>query len=301
MHTRRYFPAVHLLMAFEAVARSGSITTAAEELALTQGAVSRQIMKLEEQIGVRLFDRNRKRLCLTKLGARYLQDVQGALDKIAYATVSLTTNPEGGVLKLAILPTFGTYWFAPKLPGFLATNPGVTINLTTHLESFDLRRHDYDAAIFFGSEAWEDTDCLKLMDEAVVPACSAEFLTLHRVAEPRDLLQAPLLHLSSRPHAWKNWLASHSIMEPPPLSMVFDQFATLAQAAKHGMGIALLPWFLIEGFLKSGELVSAYGPPVSIKGEYYLVWLKSRANYPPVQNLIRWVQSLPGVERQRDA
>jgi len=288
-------------MAFEAVARSGSITTAADELALTQGAVSRQILKLEEQIGVRLFDRNRKRLCLTKLGARYLQDVQGALDKIAHATVSLTANPEGGVLNLAILPTFGTYWFAPKLPGFLAANPGITINLTTHLESFDLRGHDYDAAIFFGSEAWEDTDCLKLMDEAVVPACSPEFLTRYRVTRPRDLLQIPLLHLSSRPDAWKTWLATHSITEPLPRSMVFDQFATLAQAAKHGMGVALLPWFLIEGFLKSGELVSAYGPAVSIKGEYYLVWPKSRANYPPVQSLVRWFQSLPGVGRQPEA
>ena len=85
---------------------------------------------------------------------------------------------------------------------------------------------------------------------------------------------------------------SYNVMEPPPRGMVFDQFATLAQAAKHGMGIALLPWFLIEDYLKNGELLSAYGSAVSVKGEYYLVWPKSRATYPPVQCLVNWLKLL---------
>lgn len=292
MLSRRYLPAVHFLTAFEAVARSGSITIAANELALTQGAVSRQILKLEEQVGVSLFDRKRKRLYLTKLGARYLEEVRGALDIIATATFSLTANPDGGVLNLAMLPTFGTYWLAPKLPGFLAVNPGITINLTTHLESFDISDRKFDAAIFFGNGAWEDTNCLKLLDEAVIPACSPDFLARHNFAEPRDLMRVPILNLSTRPDAWRNWLMSYNVMEPPPSSMVFDQFATLAQAAKYGMGIALLPWFLIEDYLKNGELVSAYGSAVSVKGEYYLVWPKSRAIYPPVQCLVNWLKLL---------
>ena len=152
MLSRRYLPAVHFLTAFEAVARSGSITIAANELALTQGAVNRQILKLEEQVGVSLFDRKRKRLYLTKLGARYLEEVRGALDTIATATVSLTANPDGGILNLAMLPTFGTYWLAPKLPGFLAINPGITINLTTHLKSFDISDRKFDLPSFSATE-----------------------------------------------------------------------------------------------------------------------------------------------------
>jgi LysR family glycine cleavage system transcriptional activator len=206
--------------------------------------------------------------------------------------VSLTEDPDGGVLNLSILPTFGTYWLAPKLPAFLAENPGTSVRLVTHLDTFDFHGWDIDAAIFFGEGVWNGTQSLRLLDELVVPACSPTLLAKHRFAHPADFVKAPILSLSTRPTAWQSWLVSHGVTDNPPQTVVFDQFATLAQAAKHAAGVALLPWFLVEQDFKSGELVSAYGSPVSVTGSYYLVWPSSRAGYAPVANFVTWLKQI---------
>ena len=286
---RRFLPPIHLLSAFEAAARHDSITQAAAELSLTQGAVSRQILNLEEQLGISLFERKRKRLYLTAQGAQYLAEIRPALNAIINATVSLTANPGGGILNLSILPTFGTHWLAPKLADFLTSNPGITLNLGTHLEPFAFPAPGIDAAIFHGSGYWPGTSSLKLLDEQIVPACSRELMDRHHFENPQDLLQAPLLSLGTRPDAWKNWLGSHGVKQAPPGSMLFDQFATLAQATKHSMGIALLPLFLIEDDLESGKLVPACGSAESGDGAYYLVWPDNRSSYMPVKHFIQWI------------
>jgi len=290
MLSRRFLPALHLLTAFEAISRLNTITAAAQELALTQGAVSRQLITLENQIGVALFQRRRNRLYLTKQGQDYLAQIRPALVAISSATVSLTANPDGGALNLAILPTFGTHWLAPKLSGFLAQHPGVTVNLSTHLEPFDFQGTSFDAAIFHGHGNWPKTECLHLLDEKLIAACSPDFLAAHPIQRPQDLLKLPLLNIATRPNAWAEWSAHHGITDAPPKGMVFDQFATLAQAAKHGMGIALLPWFLSEDTFRTGALQAAYGAPATSQSAYYLVWPSSRANYPPVQKFIEWLR-----------
>lgn len=289
--SRRTLPPIHMLAAFEAVARLESITRAAGELDLTQGAVSRQILNLEAHLGVALFERHKKRLHLTRQGAAYLHKVQPALEEIAMATVSLTANPDGGVLNLGILPTFGTQWLAPRLSAFLAAHPGITVNLTTHLESFDLRTSEQDAAIFFGqTDDWPGCDSLKLLDEHVVPACAPEVAERHGFTDPQDVMRAPLLFIATRRDAFAQWLEGHGVADEVPRGMVFDQFATLAQAAKHGLGVAMLPLFLIAEDLRRGTLVSAYGPPVPAAGGYYLVWPTSRQDYAPIQRLSRWLR-----------
>ena len=123
---RRFLPSISLLSAFEAAARTQSFTEAARELDLTQSAVSRQIMALEGQLGVELFIRDKKRVHLTLAGERYATEIRNALKSIASASLALKANPEGGTLNLAILPTFGTRWLAPRLPDFLSKHPGVT-------------------------------------------------------------------------------------------------------------------------------------------------------------------------------
>lgn len=131
--TRRFLPSLALLSAFEAAARTGSVTAAARELSLTQSAVSRQIKALEEQLKVELFVRERQTIHLTAAGEAYACEVREALLKISTASLNLRANLGGGTLNLAILPTFGTRWLAPRLPTFLASNPGITINLATRL------------------------------------------------------------------------------------------------------------------------------------------------------------------------
>ena len=286
---RRFLPSLSLLTAFEAVARTGSITAAAEELSLTQGAVSRQIRALEEQLGAALFVRERQRVRPTVAGAAYAREIRDALRKISGASLNLRANPGGGTLTLAILPTFGTRWLAPRLPRFLAANPGVTINLTTRLAPFDFRLEPVDAAIHFGRDDWSGGEMVRLRSEQVIPVCSPRFKEELGPERPGDLRAAPLLHLATRPDAWESWFAAHGVAVEGVHGMLLDQFAMVAQAAIAGLGLALLPDFLIEEELARGTLVTALDRPLRSEGAYWLVWPADRAEHPPLVAFRAWL------------
>ncbi|WP_429932382.1 LysR family transcriptional regulator [Agrobacterium vitis] len=286
---RRFLPSLHLLSAFEAAARTGSVTAAARELSLTQSAVSRQIKALEEQLGVELFHRERQTIRLTAGGNIYAREIRDALRIISTASLTLKANPFGGTLNLAILPTFGTRWLAPRLPGFLSRHPGITINLVTKLSYFDFRLEPVDAAIHFGLADWQGAEMSLLRSETVVPACSPELRDTYDFQTPLDLRQAPLLHLTTRPDAWERWLASNDVQSDQVRGMLFDQFATAAQAAMAGLGVALLPEFLIEEEMASGRLVKAIDRPMQSTEAYYLVWPNERGSHPPLQAFRDWI------------
>ena len=286
---RRFLPSLSLLAAFEAVARTGSVTAAAHELSLTQGAVSRQVRALEEQLGVALFRRERQRVRLTLAGESYAREVGDALRRISDASLNLRANPHGGTLNLAILPTFGTRWLAPRLPRFLAGNPGVTINLTTRLAPFDFRLDPVDAVIHFGQPDWPGGEMVWLRSEQVVPVCSPGLLRERGLARPADLREVPLLHLTTRPDAWERWFKANGVPADGVHGMLLDQFAMVAQAAMAGLGVALLPVFLIEEELASGALVRALDRPMDSAGSYYLVWPAERAAHPPLIAFRDWL------------
>ncbi|EJK87910.1 transcriptional regulator [Rhizobium sp. AP16] len=286
---RRFLPSLSLLSAFEAAARTGSVTVTARELDLTQSAVSRQIKALEEQLGVELFVRERQTIRLTLAGDSYAREIREALRRISSASLDLRANPNGGTLNVAILPTFGTRWLAPRLGDFLATNPGITINLVTRLSPFDFRLDSIDAAIHFGHPHWPGAELAFLMSERTMPACSPDFLARHRLVEPADFLQVPLLHLTTRPDAWEKWLAANGAPASGVRGMLFDQFATAAQAAISGLGVALLPTFLIQEELKRGELVAASPNELESDERYYLACPFERLAYPPLVRFREWI------------
>ena len=280
-----------VLCAFEASARLQSFTAAAAELNLTQSAVSRQIRALEEVLGSDLFLRERQTVRLTLAGEAYAQEIRGALRRVSAATLGFKANPQGGTLNLAILPTFGTRWLAPRLPQFIADHPGITINLTTRLAPFDFNLESVDAAIHFGPADWPGAELDFLMSETVVPACSQAMLQAHQFKQAGDLAKAPLLHLVSRPDAWERWFHSMGVEANEVHGMLVDQFAMAAQAAISGLGVALLPRFLIESELARGDLVEAVHGPVESAERYYLAWPSSRASYPPLQAFRHWLQA----------
>ncbi|WP_051341579.1 LysR family transcriptional regulator [Azospirillum halopraeferens] len=298
---RRFLPSMALLSAFEAAARHQSFTAAAAELNLTQSAVSRQIRALEEVLGAELFVRERQTVRLTLAGERYAQTVREALQHISAATLTFRANPRGGTLNLAILPTFGTRWLAPRLPGFLAGHPGITVNLTTRLAPFDFRIDAVDAAIHFGAPDWPGAELDDLMGETVVPACSPALRDRLRPAGPEDLLDAPLLHLVSRPDAWERWFEAAGVPAKGVRGMLIDQFATAAQAATAGLGVALLPRFLFEAELARGDLVEAVAAPVESPGRYYLAWPGRREGYPPLQAFRDWIRAEVAGRGERTA
>lgn len=286
---RRFLPSLSLLAAFEAAARTGSITAAARELDLTQSAVSRQIKALEDQLGVALFLRERQTIRLTVAGDGYAREIREALRRISSASLNLRANPHGGTLNLAVLPTFGAQWLAPRLAHFLATNPGITINLITRLSPFDFRLDSIDAAIHFGDPVWPGAELTLLMGERTVPACSPAFKAEHKLERPADILDVPLLHLTTRPDAWEKWLSAHGVAFESIHGMLFDQFAAASQAAIGGLGVALLPTFLFREELARGDLVPAVDREIESEGHYYLAYTRERAAYPPLVAFRKWI------------
>lgn len=279
MLPRRYLPSIPSLLALEAVERLGTASAAAAELALTQGAVSRQLQVMEAQLGVTLFQRDGKRLRLTEPARAYVKQARAALQQLAQASLALRANPNGGALNLAILPAFGMHWLAPRLARFAAAHPEVTVNLSTRLRPFDFASAGFDAAIHYGRQDWPGVEYLPLMQEQVLAVAAPGFL-VQPLASAQEILHHPLLMIEGRSGDWGRWLAAHGVTGQRPSGMVFDQFATVTQAAIHGLGLALLPLFLIEADLVAGRLQPIWGGAVPALGSYALVWPKAAMRLP---------------------
>ena len=287
---RRFLPSTTALMAFEAAARLGSATAAGRELSLSQSAISRQIKTLEDQLGAQLMRREGRLLHLTPVGQDYAKKVHSILSQLAAASIHARANPQGGTLHLAILPAFGMHWLAPRLSDFAAAHPEITVNLSTRLAPFEFRASRFDAAIHFGREDWPSAHHMPLMPETVVPVCAPQLLD-HDTLSAAQILGHPLLHLETRPKAWQRWLEARGMTGAgAPQGMMFDQFSTMAQAAMHGLGIALLPTFVADPYLRSGQLALASDHASDSIGTYYLVWPQDRGDVAPLRAFRSWLE-----------
>lgn len=287
--SRRLLPSTSSLAAFDAVARNLSFSVAAEELSLTQGAVSRQISALEEQLGAMLFDRTSRQVVLTPAGQDYYKAIDPALTAIRSASLRAMSNARGTTLNLAFLPTFGTRWLIPRIPRFVASFPDIILNFATRIGQFDFDREGLDAAIHIGQPDWPNADCVFLTNEFVAPICTPEFLQRHPIRKPEDLLALPLFHMASRPGAWEHWFKSLDIATPPLGGMRFEQFSHVSQACLAGLGMALMPIFLIRAEIDSGQLLVAYPHRIQSPSSYYFVTPKSRSNTMAVTAFRDWL------------
>ena len=288
--SRRHIPPLGWLSAFEAVARLGSVTAAARELNLTQGAVSRQLQKLEELLGVQLFQRIGRGLEPTPQAAVYAEQLRGALRQIGTATIAVQANPQGGALNLAILPAFGAHWLAPRLPDFLRQNPGITMNLATRIEPFDFALESFHGAIHHGADDWPNAGSLKLWDEQVLPVMAPSLARPSMGAA--DLAQLPRLQLQTRGQGWGKWFAAHGVEAGEAPAMVVDQFATMHRAVQAGLGVGLMPSYLVEADLAEGTFVTLPQTSPVEDGAYYLVWPASGASYPALVAFREWLAGL---------
>lgn len=285
---RRHLPSLSGLLALEAVDRLGTATAAAADLNLTPGAISRALQEVEAQLGVTLLIRDRQRLRLTPAARDYVAEARRALAVLGQAGQRLRAGGGGESLLLAILPAFGMHWLAPRLRDFRVAHPGVTLTLTTRLRPFDLEGEGFDAAIHYGRADWPGAEHLLLMAEEVQAVCAPGFLPAPLVAAD-DLLALPLLQIESRTGDWGRWFAAQGMVGQRPGGMLFDQFATMQQAAVHGLGVALLPTFLIGDDLAAGRLVPAWGGPVRAAGSYWLIWPKGVPPRPAMAAFRDWI------------
>jgi len=285
---RRFLPSIPSLLALEAVDRLGSASAAAEDLSLTQSAVSRQLKQLEEQMEVDLICRDQMRLQLTPAGIGFAREARVILSRLAQASVNLRANPDGGSLNLSILASFGLHWLAPRLKDFVANHPGVTVNLQTHKLPFSFDAGTAQAAIHYGKRDWPGVEYLPLIPKHVLPVCAPSMMD-HPARSATDLLAHPLLHLETHPDSWEQWFAQHDVEALRLKGMLFDQSSAMTQAAVHGLGVALLPDFLAESEIREGRLRLALEGPAVKLGEYFLVWPSEQAGYYPLIKFRDWL------------
>jgi len=269
---RRKIPSTAALIAFESAARHQSFTKAAEELALTQSAICRQIAGLEAFLNVELFRRSRRGVKLTEAGLSYARRVAGQLDAVERDTLAVMGQQGAMSIELAVVPTFGTQWLLPRLKDFQRLHPQVTVNLTNRTRPFLFADTDFDAAVYFGDGDWSGTRSHLLMRENPMPVCSPTLLAGQTQLGAEQIAALPLLQQSTRPYAWRQWFNAQGVNSPRDMSGPrYELFSMLAQAAMHEMGIALIPPFLIRRELDEGRLViaSSYNQP-SDKA-YYLI------------------------------
>ena len=258
-------PSLAVLRCFEAAARRESFTLAAEELHLTQSAVSRQVRELEQTLGFPLFRRVGRRVVLSDAGRRFAEELGTDLERLrqtVYQTIA--AGDQRRALRIASLPTFANRWLIPRLEQFEAANPDIVVSIGTCLRPFDFHRERFDLAIHFGSEDWPDT--------RMVAVAAPEFVDRHGVTDPAGLDSVPLLHLDSRPQAWREWFRAAGLADDPVLrGKWFDQFSMIITAALASLGAALLPVYLIEEELRTGRLVRIGGTTLRTDKSYYIV------------------------------
>ena len=298
MVEKKLLPSISMLASFDATARSGSFSAAARELNLTHGAVSRQITALEFQLDTALVVRSARGILLTSVGKTYAAAVRAAISALRDATLEVISKPKGNTIDLAILPTFGTRWLMPRFPSFLASNPHISVNFTTRLSQFELDDDSVDAAIHYGTPHWPGADCTFLMEEQAVPVCTPALLRRAAETPEKHFRGLPLLHLESRPNAWNDWFQSQGFDVPTSAgTMVFEQFSIVAHAATAGLGVALLPQFLIRAELARGELVVLSDQAPETDMAYYLVTSESKAHHAPIIALREWLLNIIESEK----
>ena len=274
---RRKIPSTAALVAFESAARHQSFTKAADELALTQSAVCRQIAGLEEFLGIELFRRSRRGVKLTEAGLAYSRKVAAQLDAVERDTLAAMGQQGAQGLELAVVPTFATQWLVPRLKEFQRLHPEVTVHLTNRTRPFLFADTSFDAAIYFGDGDWSGTEAHYLMPEEPLPVCSPELLGERTQFAAAELASLPLLQQSTRPYAWRQWFAAQGLNVPRDMSGPrYELVSMLAQAAMHGMGVALIPPFLIQRELDAGLLVPAHPAALLSSDRAYRLMIPER-------------------------
>lgn len=269
---RHGIPNLGALQAFEATARLGSFSRAAEELALTHSAVYRQVAGLEERLGVALFTRVRRRVMLTDAGAEYAARVRHHLDQLEKDTLGLMSRAGvGRNLHLAVLPTLATTWLMPRLAAFHRRRPDIVVSLSVRTLPFQFADEPFDAAIYHAERMWPGTRGIKLFDEGeLLPVCAPQLLAA-RAGKEDPLADLPHLHTTSRPDAWRRWYVAQGRDYLPTVNAGprYELFTMSLAAVREGMGVALVPRFLVESALQSGELVMPVNAGLHVDEAYF--------------------------------
>jgi LysR family glycine cleavage system transcriptional activator len=289
-HPVRRLPPLNALKAFEAAARHDSFTRAAEELFVTQGAVSHQVKALEEELGVKLFNRERQRLVITEAGRQYLNILRDAFDRIALGTERLLQRQSSGALTVSTSPDFAAKWLVNRLGRFAEEHPSIDLRVSATLQHVDFAREDVDLAVRHGDGNWPGLDVARLSAEQLFPVCSPKLLAgRNRLAKPADVLKFPLIHVDDRKD-WARWLEAAGVMGIElSHGPVLNRVSMAIDAAVDGQGIALARTTLAATDLISKRLLRPFAEELRLSKTYWIVCPKATAALPKIVTFRDWL------------
>lgn len=271
----RRIPPLNPLRVFEVVARTQNLTVAAQELHVTQSAVSRQIGTLESYLGVELFKRERHGVVLTRVGRTFAEQVIPAFEAIATATERLVKDTSQGALRVRTYTTFAAKWLIPRLPDFKQLYPNIDVRISNAVPEVDFDRDPVDVAIQFGDGQWPRMQADLLFVDVIEPVCSPQFLAEHASdsQHPEKALGQRLLVSHYRRTDWDDWLAATGLRAcaADAERMSFSSSVLTWQAAQAGLGLAMGQTALLGPELESGRLVRPFGRPLRRDKGHYLV------------------------------
>ncbi len=275
---------LNALRAFEASARHLSFTRAAEELCVTQAAVSHQVKGLEARLNAVLFRRLARGLVLTDEGQALLPVLSDSFDRIGRAMQRFREGAVREVLSIGVVGTFAVRWLLPRLPRFREAHPLVEVRISTHNNKVDLAAEGLDMAIRFGDGAWHGVQADEVLRAPLSPLCTPGFAA--RLDSAQDLASLPLLR-SYRREEWPEWFAAAGVEAPRITGPVFDSLSLMVQAAVQGAGVALAPPSMFARELYARHLVQPF-PLLAEAGSYWLTALKSKPPSPAMTAFRAW-------------
>jgi LysR family transcriptional regulator, glycine cleavage system transcriptional activator len=286
----RHLPSLNALKAFEAAARHESFTRAAGDLNVTQGAISHQVKALEEELGLRLFRRERQRLIITEAGKAYLETVRDAFDRLAAGTERLMQRQKSGILTVTTSPNFAAKWLVHRLGRFAEVNPGTDLRIGATVQHVDFTREDVDVAIRHGDGRWPGLHVTRLCVEELFAVCSPKLLKGRgALRSPADLARHTLLHIDD-PLDWAKWLDAAGVsgidLSRGP---VFSQRSMAIDAAIDGQGVALARTALCAWDVLAGRLARPFDFALKVPYAYWIVCPKSNADLPKIAAFRDWL------------
>jgi LysR family glycine cleavage system transcriptional activator len=286
---RPRLPSLNALKAFEAAARHESFTRAAEELCVTQGAVSHQVKALEAELAIKLFNRERQRLIITEAGRDYLAVVRDALDRVAVGTERLLQRQSAGVLTVSTSPDFAAKWLVHRLGHFAEAHGSIDLRVSATMHHVDFAREDVDMAVRHGDGNWPGLDAVQLSSEQLFAICSPKLLAGRRSGKPADILRFPLIHLDGRAD-WTKWLRVAGISdENVRHGPVLNRASMVIDAAINGQGIALARTTLAAWDLINGRLVRPFAEALRLSKTYWIVCPKATSSMPKIVTFRDWL------------
>ena len=298
----RRLPSLNAVRAFEAAARHESFTRAAEELCVTQGAVSHQVKALEAELGLKLFNRERQRLVITEAGREYLNVVRDAFDRIALGTERLLQRQTSGILTVSTSPDFAAKWLVHRLGRFAEAFPEIELRVSATLHHVEFAREDIDLAVRHGDGQWTGLHVTRLCSEELFPVCSPRLATDARpLNQPADLLGFPLLHLDDRT-TWATWLETAGVGDAEALhGPVLNRASMVIDAAVDGQGVTLARTTLAAWDLINGRLIRPFALALPLAKSYWIVGPKASAALPKIVTFREWLLAEAADDARRIA